>query len=96
MIMKSMKRTGPGSKTRTMTKKNEARKAPPPQNGQAFTRTMKPMKRKGPGSKTRTLMKKNEAMKALPFFFFFLTKTYPSIFLRRASAFSPGRAFSLR
>ena len=30
------------------------------------------------------------------FFYFFLTKTYPSIFLRRASAFSPGRAFSLR
>ena len=70
MIMKSTKRTGPGSKTRTVMKKNEARKAPPPQNGYAFTRTMKPMKRKGPGSKTRTLMKKNEARKALPFFFF--------------------------
>ena len=31
MIMKSMKRTGPGSKTRTVMRKNEARKAPPPQ-----------------------------------------------------------------
>ena len=71
MIMKSTKRTGPGSKTRTVMKKNETRKAPPPQNGHAFTRTMKPMKRKGPGSKTRTLMKKNEARKALPLLLFF-------------------------
>ena len=93
MIMKSMKRTGPGSKTRTVMKKNEARKAPPPQNGQAFTRTMKPMKRKGPGSKTRTLMKKNEARKALPFFFiflFFFNKNLSIHFFAQSFRFQPG------
>ena len=60
--MKTTKGTGPGSKMRTVMKKNETRKAPPPENGHAFTKTMKPMKRKGPGSKTRTLMKKNDVL----------------------------------